>query len=127
MTATEDQTKKPVTKEKLQSVMEAASALTALAEEESENGESAPGSPKIAPKESPDTTAAAATPKDDGSKRFLPDHKKPDAALTFPEKVCYVLCRLLLIVITITFWHCRDTDLLGRPMPVGMHTFLAFV
>ena len=23
----------------------------------------------------------------DQSKRFIPDHKKPDAALTFPEKV----------------------------------------
>jgi hypothetical protein len=120
MTATENQTKKgPATKEKLQSVMEAASALTALCDEESENG--TPSSPKIVPKESPDTTAAAATPKDDGSKRFLPDHKKPDAALTFPEKVCYSLCHFLLIVITITSGLCIHAVHLGRPLPVGVH------
>jgi hypothetical protein len=99
MTATESETqinKVPAPKEKLQSVMEAASALTALCDEDSANGEGAPSSPKITPKkeETPDTTTveAAGTPKDDGSKRFLPDHKKPDAALTFPEKVSYILC-----------------------------------
>jgi hypothetical protein len=114
MTETENQTKKgPVTKEKLHSVMEAASALTALGDEESENGEGAPSSPKIAPEESPDTTAAAATPKDDGSKRFLPDHKKPDAALTFPEKVSYILSRLQLMAIT--SWVCRLTFHLRWP------------
>jgi hypothetical protein len=97
MTATTEiqTTKGPAPKEKLHSVMEAASALTALCDEESANGEGAPSSPKIAPKESPDTTAVAGTPKDDGSKRFLPDHKKPDAALTFPEKVSFILCCLL--------------------------------
>jgi hypothetical protein len=95
MTDTEIETTKgpaPAPKEKLQSVMEAASALTALADEESENGEDAPSSPKITPEESPDTTAEAESPKDENSKRFLPDHKKPDAALTFPEKVSYLLC-----------------------------------
>ncbi len=45
-------------KAKLQSIMEAASALTALNDEE--------------------------------TKRYIPEHKKPDAALTFPEKVCFV-------------------------------------
>lgn len=29
------------------------------------------------------------------SKRYIPDHKKPDAALTFPEKVCFVNMREL--------------------------------
>ncbi len=105
MTATtESKTNKgPAPKEQLHSVMEAASALTALCEEESANGEGAPSSPKVAPKESPDTpdtTAVAGTPKDDGSKRFLPDHKKPDAALTFPEKVSFILCCLLLTAAT---------------------------
>jgi hypothetical protein len=100
MTATTEiqTTKGPAPKEKLHSVMEAASALTALCDEESANGEAAPSSPKIVPKEeveSPDTTAVAGTPKDDGSKRFLPDHKKPDAALTFPEKVSIILRCLL--------------------------------
>ena len=100
MTATDNQINKvPAPKEKLHSVMEAASALTALCDEDSANGEGAPSSPKITPKETPDTTAAAGTPKDDGSKRFLPDHKKPDAALTFPEKVSYILCCLLLTAI----------------------------
>lgn len=28
------------------------------------------------------------------SKRYIPDHKKPDAALTFPEKVCFVNMRV---------------------------------
>ena len=42
-------------KAKLHSIMEAASALTALNDEE--------------------------------TKRYIPEHKKPDAALTFPEKV----------------------------------------
>jgi hypothetical protein len=96
MTATDTQINKvPAPKEKLHSVMEAASALTALCDEDSANGEGAPSSPKITPKETPDTTVAAGTPKDDGSKRFLPDHKKPDAALTFPEKVSYILSSLL--------------------------------
>lgn len=115
MTATENQTKKePATKEKLHSVMEAASALTALCDEESAKGEGAPSTPKVAPEESADTAAEeAATPKDDGSKRFLPDHKKPDAALTFPEKVSYILCRLLLIAIA--SWVCRYTFHLRRP------------
>jgi len=97
MTETEDKTKKgPVTQQKVQSVMEAASALTTLGEKESENGESTPSSPKTEPKEtsaenSASETAATKEEKSKNSaespKRFLPDHKKPDAALTFPEKV----------------------------------------
>lgn len=108
MTETENTTKKgPVTKGKLRSVMEAASALTTLGENESESGGSAPSSPKTTPKESPKEDAKEAATKDaetpatskedkseetgESPKRFLPDHKKPDAALTFPEKVSY--CR----------------------------------
>lgn len=73
--------KKRVCKEKLRTIMEAASALTALGDEESSDNQSRGNSP--VPKEPGKTKATSK--KDD--KRFLPDHKKPDAALTFPEKV----------------------------------------
>ena len=70
--------------------MEAASALTALGDEEDEstNDNSRTNSPtnEEKAKEANSSTSDATTSKDD-EKRFLPDHKKPDAALTFPEKV----------------------------------------
>jgi len=66
------QTKKkgPVTKEKLRSIMEAASALTSLGDEDEEC------------KDVDDEESSK-----DKAKRFIPEYKKPDAALTFPEKV----------------------------------------
>ena len=70
--------KGPAPKEKLRSIMEAASALTALGDEENptqQTNEEATKSPKKDEKEP--------------RKRYIPDHKKPDAALTFPEKVCH--------------------------------------
>ena len=69
------------TEEKLCNIMEAASALTALGDEE-EEGEKG-GSKKNGRKEHKvgDDTEF------DSKKRFIPQHKKPDAALTFPEKV----------------------------------------
>jgi hypothetical protein len=46
--------------------------------------------------------AKSESEKPDKKKRFIPEHKKPDSALTFPEKVCPVLfhnirepCRLI--------------------------------
>ena len=74
--------KKRVSKEKLRSIMEAASALTALGDEEESNTSRA-NSPVSTPVK--ETLKAKSTKKEE--KRFLPDHKKPDAALTFPEKV----------------------------------------
>eukprot|EP00542_Grammatophora_oceanica_P009580 CAMPEP_0194032892 /NCGR_PEP_ID=MMETSP0009_2-20130614/5739_1 /TAXON_ID=210454 /ORGANISM="Grammatophora oceanica, Strain CCMP 410" /LENGTH=401 /DNA_ID=CAMNT_0038673465 /DNA_START=30 /DNA_END=1235 /DNA_ORIENTATION=+ len=72
-TKKEGGTKKNVqTKEKLQSIMEAASALTSLNEE----GGSNPGSPR----------SGSPPPK-----RYIPEHKKPDAALTFPEKLMFMM------------------------------------
>lgn len=77
--------KRPVTKEKLRSIMEAASALTALGDEdEDEDGD--------------DESEKEGSSLELGSKRYIPEHKKPDAALTFPEKVCFIsivriLCR----------------------------------
>ncbi len=68
-------------KEKLRSVMEAASALTSLGDEESG---SRPTSPKSEDKPVPLQPAEA---EDKAKKRFLPEHKKADAAPTFPEKV----------------------------------------
>jgi general stress protein YciG len=72
------------TKAFLQSIMEAASALTRLGDEES--GASAPPSPK---REEEDTeeTPETGTKAGKATKRFIPKHKKPDGALTFPEKV----------------------------------------
>lgn len=84
--------KKRVSKEKLRTIMEAASALTALGDEESAAG-SRPGSPaseKDSAKNSKNKTTTAPRKKKE-EKRFLPDHKKPDAALTFPEKVRFLL------------------------------------
>ena len=85
--------------------MDAASALTSLGDEESEQG-SRPGSPSnennndsenAAAKESDKTEIAVKKESSDDEKdegdekgpRYLPDNKKPDAALTFPEKVCF--------------------------------------
>jgi hypothetical protein len=80
----------------LHSVMEAASGIDRPLRRARQQMAKRP-SPKIVPKEeveSPDTTAVAGTPKDDGSKRFLPDHKK-DAALRSREGKHYLalFCR----------------------------------
>ena len=56
---------------KLRTIMEAASALTALGDEE-----------EIVP--SVESTQGEAK---EARKRYIPEYKKPDAALTFPEKV----------------------------------------
>lgn len=70
--------------------MDAASALTALGDEEEENNvvgqishdgattETAGGAGQLEEDKSSDGQRA---------KRYLPEHKKPDAAPTFPEKV----------------------------------------
>jgi hypothetical protein len=90
----------PAQKEKLRSIMEAASALTSLGDEESETG-SRPSSPTCKNEEEPKESATKETvvneedategkqgeTKETSAKRFLPEHKKPDAAPTFPEKV----------------------------------------
>lgn len=84
--------KGPVTKEKLRSIMEAASALTSLGDEDSASG-SRPSSPK------PDEIKKEedSPPRSSSIKRYIPEHKKPDAALTFPEKVSKVrFCIFLL-------------------------------
>jgi hypothetical protein len=60
-------------KSKLRTIMEAASALTALGDEEETSN-------------SLEKTPAEHEAKE-ASKRYIPEHKKPDAALTFPEKV----------------------------------------
>lgn len=77
--------------------MEAASALTALGDEESDEGR--PGTPPNDDKkeiegtktegkvDAPKSAEKSDMKEEDASKRYLPDHKKPDAAPTFPEKV----------------------------------------
>jgi len=70
--------------------MDAASALTRLqedAQEESGGSASAAAEKKNKTETAEDDTASA-----DGKekKRFLPEHKKPDAAPTFPEKVSII-------------------------------------
>jgi hypothetical protein len=77
-------TEKPPGKEK--SIMDAVSALTSLGDEEDSNNEESAANPspakrlKLGDEATEESKAIAA-------KRFIPDHKKPDAALTFPEKV----------------------------------------
>jgi hypothetical protein len=61
-------------KSKLRTIMEAASALTALGDEE-EKGNSC------------EKNQAEANDAKEARQRYIPEHKKPDAALTFPEKV----------------------------------------
>jgi HSF-type DNA-binding len=80
--------KRPVTKEKLRSIMEAASALTALGDDE-DGEEGDDGASTKQPQEGKDE--GEGTP----GKRYIPEHKKPDAALTFPEKVRIAMVILL--------------------------------
>jgi hypothetical protein len=90
---------KPATKEKLTSIMEAASALTALGDEESESDPAKSPSKESANEPAATDSAETASPSKEqqiadeaaaaasNAKRYLPEHKKPDAAPTFPEKV----------------------------------------
>jgi hypothetical protein len=91
----EGSTKSPA-KQKLRSIMEAASALTALGDEESDEGGSQAGGQKPRKTATDGTKAAAETEEIEQNDededqltptRYLPEHKKPDAAPTFPEKV----------------------------------------
>jgi hypothetical protein len=99
---TEAETDGAPKEEKLQSIMEAANALTALGDEEDAAAEStaAPAALKVeqdatleAPKDDATPSSNAKPPQhkalvvSTNTKRFLPEHKKPDAAPTFPEKV----------------------------------------
>lgn len=91
--------KPPAKNEKIHIIMEAASALTALGDEESDS--SRPTSPRRDPKEAAEQpqseTIDGSSPTEkkitdeevasNNAQRFLPEHKKPDAAPTFPEKV----------------------------------------
>jgi hypothetical protein len=92
---TEGETDGAPKEEKLQSIMEAANALTALGDEEdAAEGATAlkvepdvtrePPSEDVAPSSKPPLPKAILP---NNTKRFLPEHKKPDAAPTFPEKV----------------------------------------
>lgn len=81
----------PKGQQKLRTIMEAASALTALGDEEGSTT-GCPSSPITASESTGKTTTAPEavneTKKDkEPKKRHIPEHKKPDAALTFPEKL----------------------------------------
>lgn len=75
---------------KMSNLMEAANALSSLGGEEETAGET--------PNASGSSGEATTTKKGDGpsseKKRYIPGYKKPDAAVTFPEKVC---CALVLV------------------------------
>jgi hypothetical protein len=91
--------------EKLHSIMEAANALTALGDEDDlVEGSSDPTIPASVKLEEPtvgltkeeippvSSTSEQKSSKEDetsisNAQRFLPEHKKPDSAPTFPEKV----------------------------------------
>lgn len=101
----DSQEEKPKPSIKQESVIEAANALKSLGDEE-ENSKPALEEPTT--KECKTIEESASGPphappmlmllnEDTGSKRFLPEHKKPDAALTFPEvressRVCTSSC-----------------------------------
>lgn len=102
MTTPKSSESKGPVKEKLRSIMDAASALTSLGDESENENNSRPSSPakdgskaeepKETTVETPDADKEvkeeAKSDLESGEKRYLPDHKKADAALTFPEKVC---------------------------------------
>ena len=71
----------------LRNIMEAASALTRFGDEESDIA--APVSPKEEEKAEQPEQETADEPENPAkpAKRFIPEYKKPNAALTFPEKV----------------------------------------
>lgn len=75
---------------KLHIIMEAASALSALGDDDSPSPTPISTPQKMASSSNPTSEAASTTKEAEEkspSKRFIPSHKKPDAALTFPEKV----------------------------------------
>lgn len=80
-------------KEKLHTIMEAASALTALGDEDSSSHDDHPSSfstcstSVVTAEEPTPTTTSKKEQTTKKQKRYLPNHKKPDAAPTFPEKV----------------------------------------
>lgn len=81
-----------ITKTKLRTVMEAANALTRLGDEdetaEEESQENRGSSDDNNNKEESCSSAGEGEGSEKGDgKRYLPEHKKPDAAPTFPEKV----------------------------------------
>ena len=94
----ESKAKAPVTKEKLRSIMEAASALTALGDEE--DGEEGTSNKQL----QEDNEEGEGK----SGKRYIPEHKKPDAALTFPEKVRFVWTSITSIT-----HPCRNVHILS--------------
>ena len=62
-------------------VMDAVTALTTLGDEEEAKGE-----------EEFVEAKAVGDDGEGGKVRYIPEHKKPDAALTFPEKVSFNEC-----------------------------------
>lgn len=98
-------------KEKLRTIMDAASALTSLGDEEGSNeaipkeepsheaeqlpaavGSAEESAEPVKESDAPQPSSPKSLESESTSppKRYLPDHKKPDAAPTFPEKVCNV-------------------------------------
>jgi hypothetical protein len=83
--------------ERIQSVIDAASVLTAIGVQEHHRRRQAVTNFGVTDTALHSCPESKHTDVDDKlsskkSKRFLPFHKKPDAALTFPEKVgCFVL------------------------------------
>lgn len=84
-------------KDKQRTIMEAASALTTLGgEQEKETTITTKKDEKPEDTEEKKVESDEAMAKASSAKRFIPEHKKPDAALTFPEKVCNLYVAFLL-------------------------------
>jgi hypothetical protein len=85
--------------------MEAASALTALGDEDDSRASSSNSNNKYGEQhtagEDPSSakTDDASTNKKKKQKRYLPNHKKPDAALTFPEKVSQLIDMFVVVIL----------------------------
>ena len=110
-------------KEKQRTVMEAASALTTLGGEQEKETTITPKKEESSEdNEEKKVESDEAMAKTSSAKRFIPEHKKPDAALTFPEKVCnrYVAF-LLRFKIENRAWMSREKSTDGNIMTLWTH------
>jgi len=94
-----EETRMPKTdKNKGMGIMDAVSALTTLGDEESGSEGGEKPSPEKKGSYEQEKRGSDEDENGDSKPRYIPEHKKPDAALTFPEKVrdCHVGLNVIL-------------------------------